>query len=160
MAVHIRLSRAGTKKRPFYNIVAADSRAPRDGRFIEKLGTYNPLLARDDSNRVTMNVERIKHWLGVGAKPSERVALFLGVAGIAPMPARPDRPQKAAPKKKAQERMEAQQKAAADSAAAAAQSPEPAAVESEPAAEESSEPVKETADEQPLEEQPEEPQPA
>lgn len=82
MATRIRLARAGAKKRPFYRIVAADVRAPRDGKFIEKLGTYNPLLGKDDPNRVTLNAERISHWLGTGATPSDRVEGFLVAAGL------------------------------------------------------------------------------
>lgn len=82
MAVKIRMARAGTRHRPFYRIVAADSRAPRDGDFIEKLGTYNPLLKKDDANRVTLNKERIQHWLSTGAQPSDRIARFLWNAGM------------------------------------------------------------------------------
>lgn len=82
MAMKIRLARGGSKKRPFYAIVASDSRSPRDGRFIEKLGTYNPLLAKDDETRVVMNVERINHWLSHGAQPTDRVARFLEAAGL------------------------------------------------------------------------------
>jgi small subunit ribosomal protein S16 len=94
MALAIRLSRGGRKKRPFYRIVVADKRMPRDGRYIEKLGTYNPLLADDDANRVQLVEDRVKYWLGEGAIPSERVALFLGKAGLADMPAQPVRPKK------------------------------------------------------------------
>ena len=104
MSLRIRLARGGAKKRPFYSIVVADARSPRDGRFIEKLGTYNPMLARDHGDRVTLKAERIQHWLGVGAQPTERVARFLGDAGLAEKPARRDTPTKSAPKKKAQER--------------------------------------------------------
>jgi len=82
MAMKIRLARGGSKKRPFYRIVAADSRMPRDGRFIEKLGTYNPLLPKDSEERVKMDVERIQYWLGQGAKPTDRVSRFLEAAGI------------------------------------------------------------------------------
>ena len=109
MAVKIRLARGGAKKRPYYRIVATDSRTPRDGRFLEKLGTYHPLLPSDDPKRVTLNEDRVKHWLDNGAKPSERVAIFLGQAGIAPMPAQPNRPSKSRPKKKAQERAAAEE---------------------------------------------------
>ncbi|GHU02375.1 30S ribosomal protein S16 [Alphaproteobacteria bacterium] len=116
MAVHLRMSRAGSKKRPFYNIVAANSRAPRDGRFIEALGTYNPMLARQAENRVVLNAERIKYWLSVGAQPSEKVAQFLGAAGLAPKPEHAERPHKSAPKAKAVER--AKTKAAKASKAA------------------------------------------
>src|SRR5436189_183964 len=82
MSLKIRLARGGAKKRPFYSIVVADARSPRDGRFIEKLGTYNPMLERGHADRVTLKEERIKHWLGVGAQPSDRVARFLGEAGV------------------------------------------------------------------------------
>jgi small subunit ribosomal protein S16 len=106
MAVKIRLARAGTKKRPFYRIVVADERAPRDGRFIEKLGTYNPLLARDSAERVTLDLERIQHWLGRGAQPTDRVLRFLDKAGVMTRPAR-NNPKKAEPGAKAKERAEA-----------------------------------------------------
>ena len=100
MALKIRLSRAGAKKRPFYHIVVTDSRNPRDGRFIERLGTYDPMLQKD-AQRVTLKEERIRHWLGVGAKPSDRVARFLGQAEIIAMPAQRNNSQKAKPKAKA-----------------------------------------------------------
>ena len=116
MALKIRLARGGAKKRPFYSIVIADARSPRDGRFIEKLGTYNPMLARDHADRVTLKTERIQHWLGVGAQPTERVVKFLAAAGLAEAPAMRETPTKSAPKKKAQERA----KEAADAASAAA----------------------------------------
>ncbi len=107
MAVRIRLARGGTKKRPFYRIVAADSRSPRDGRFIEKLGTYNPLLPDDHPERVTLNEERIRHWLAHGAQYSDRVARFLDKAGIVPGATRfrgtGKRAQEIAAKKKAAE---------------------------------------------------------
>lgn len=82
MSVRIRLARGGTKKRPFYRIVATDKRSPRDGRFLEKLGSYNPLLSKDDENRVVLREDRIRHWLGAGALPSDRVCRFLDAAGI------------------------------------------------------------------------------
>ncbi len=94
MALAIRLSRGGRKKRPFYRIVVADKRMPRDGRYIEKLGTYNPLLNDDNANRVQLVEDRVKYWLGEGAIPSERVAIFLGKAGLIDMPAQPVRPKK------------------------------------------------------------------
>ncbi|MSO64763.1 MAG: 30S ribosomal protein S16 [Alphaproteobacteria bacterium] len=105
------MSRAGAKKRPYFRIVVADSRFSRDGRFIERLGSFNPLLAKTDPNRVKLNVERIKYWLGHGATPSERVAKFLGEAKLIAMPARRNNPNKAKPKAKAQERMKAAQAA-------------------------------------------------
>lgn len=82
MAMKIRLARGGSKKRPFYSIVATDARMPRDGRFLEKLGTYNPLLAKDSEERVKMNLDRVKHWLGLGAQPTDRVARMLEAAGV------------------------------------------------------------------------------
>jgi small subunit ribosomal protein S16 len=88
MAMKIRLARGGSKKRPFYAIVATDSRMPRDGRFLEKLGTYNPLLAKDDEKRIVMDMDRVNHWLGLGAQPTDRVARFLEAAGVRPKAAR------------------------------------------------------------------------
>ena len=101
MALAIRLSRGGRKSRPFYRIVVADKRMPRDGRYIEKLGTYNPLLDDQNEERVKLVEERIKYWLSQGAKPSERVAIFLGKAGLIDMPEQPNRPNKSAPGEKA-----------------------------------------------------------
>jgi small subunit ribosomal protein S16 len=115
MSLKIRLARGGAKKRPFYSIVVADARSPRDGRFIERLGTYNPMLERGHGDRVTLKEERIRHWLGVGAQPTERVTRFLGEAGIIEKPAMRETPIKSAPKAKAQERA----KEAAEAAAAA-----------------------------------------
>ena len=107
MSLKIRLARAGAKKRPYYHIVVADSRSPRDGRFIEKLGSYNPMLPADHAERIRLQGERITHWLGEGALPTDRVAKFLGHAGLAPMPAYAPQPIQSAPKKKAQERAKA-----------------------------------------------------
>lgn len=104
----IRLARGGAKKRPFYRIVVSDSRSPRDGDFIEKIGTYNPLLADDREDRVKFNQERMAYWLGKGAQPTDRVAKFLAKAGMRPAIQR-NNPQKAKPKAKAQERMAARQ---------------------------------------------------
>ncbi|MHA1539853.1 MAG: 30S ribosomal protein S16 [Alphaproteobacteria bacterium] len=104
MAIKLRLSRAGTKKRPYYYIIAADVRSPRDGRIIEKLGSYNPMLPKDSENRVTLKEDRIKYWLSVGAQPTDRVARFLGLAKIIDMPAQRNNPQKAKPKAKTVER--------------------------------------------------------
>src|SRR5712691_10933602 len=115
MSLKIRLARGGAKKRPFYSIVIADARSPRDGRFIEKVGTYNPMLERDHADRITLKEERLKHWLGVGAQPTDRVARFLGDAGIVEKPVRRETPLKSTPKAKAQERA----KEAAEAAAAA-----------------------------------------
>lgn len=103
MSLKIRLSRGGSKKRPVYRIVVADARAPRDGRFIEKIGTYNPLLAKDSADRVTLVAERARHWLSVGAQPTDRVARFLDAAGLMKRAQR-NNPQQAEPGKKAQER--------------------------------------------------------
>jgi small subunit ribosomal protein S16 len=119
MSIAIRLARGGSKKRPYYRIVVADSRAPRDGRFIEKVGTYNPLLAKDSPERVKLLNERISHWLSVGAQPSDRVARFLDAAGIRERPAR-NNPQKAEPGEKAKERVEARAAKEAEAAEAAA----------------------------------------
>ncbi|MCC5985312.1 MAG: 30S ribosomal protein S16 [Rhodobacteraceae bacterium] len=116
MATKIRLARGGSKKRPHYAIVAADSRMPRDGRFLEKLGTYNPLLPKDSEDRLRMNVERIRHWLEQGAQPTDRVARFLEAAGLREKAAR-NNPKKAAPGKKAQERA-AERAAKAEAASA------------------------------------------
>ena len=107
MATKIRMSRAGAKNRPFFRIVVADSRSPRDGRFLEKVGTYNPLLGKGDPQRVVLNVERVKHWLSVGAKPSDRVARFLHEANLGPKPEVRETPKKSAPRAKTQERMKA-----------------------------------------------------
>ena len=119
MSLKIRLSRAGAKKRPFYRIVVADSRSPRDGRFIEVVGTWNPMLAKDDEKRVILNVERVQHWQGVGAVPTDRVLRFLDAAGLAKRPSRRN-PQKAEPGKKAQERAAAAAEKAAKAAEEAA----------------------------------------
>src|SRR5689334_13250532 len=119
MALAIRLTRGGAKKRPYYRIVVADSRSPRDGRFIEKLGTYNPLLAKDSPERVKFDADRIQHWLGVGAQPSDRVLRFLDAAGIRERTAR-NNPKKAEPGEKAKERVEARAAREAEAAEAAA----------------------------------------
>lgn len=112
MSLKIRLARAGTKKRPFYHIVIADARSPRDGRFIEKLGTYNPLLNDAAENRVVLDTERAKHWLEVGAQPTDRVERFLDAAGLLKRDARSN-PNKAKPGAKSTERAEARAAAAA-----------------------------------------------
>jgi small subunit ribosomal protein S16 len=125
MSLKIRLTRAGAKKRPFYRIVIADSRYPRDGRFIEIVGTWNPILPKNDQKRVTLNSERIQHWMKAGAQPTDRVLRFLDAAGLAKRPARMN-PEKAKPGKKAQERVAAAA-AAAEAAAQAAAAPAPEA---------------------------------
>ncbi len=115
----IRLSRGGAKKRPHYSIVVADSRYPRDGRFIEKLGTFNPMLPKDNAERIKFDVEKAKEWIAKGAQPTDRVMRFLDAAGALKRAPR-NNPQKAQPKKKAQERAAAQAAAAAEAAEAAA----------------------------------------
>ena len=112
MGLKIRLARAGAKKRPYYHIVVADSRSPRDGRFIEKLGSYNPMLPAEHDDRVRLQGERILHWVKQGAVATDRVARFLGKAGLAPMPAMREQTVKPVPKKKAQERAKAAEAAA------------------------------------------------
>lgn len=129
MSVKIRLARGGAKKRPFYSIVIADGRTPRDGRFIEKVGTYNPMVAKDHPDRVTLKTERIRYWLGQGAQPTDRVARFLGQAEIIPMPPIKNNPKKAQPKAKAQERLRMAQEAAEAAAGAADPAPAPAPAE-------------------------------
>ena len=130
MAMKIRLARGGSKKRPHYAIVAADSRMPRDGRFIEKLGTYNPLLAKDSEERVKMNMERVQYWLDQGAQPTDRIQRMLEAAGVREKTER-NNPNKAVPGKKAAER--AEEKAA--KAAAPAEDAAPAEEATEEAAE-------------------------
>jgi small subunit ribosomal protein S16 len=107
MGLKIRLARAGAKKRPYYHIVVADSRSPRDGRFLEKVGSYNPMLPAEHAERVRLVNDRIEHWVAEGAVATDRVARFLGRAGLAPMPAYREQPKQSAPKKKAQERAKA-----------------------------------------------------
>ena len=125
MATSIRLSRGGSKKRPYYKIVVADARAPRDGRFIERIGSYNPLLAKDNPERVKLDTERAAHWVSVGAQPSDRVARFLDVAGVKERAPR-NNPNKGEPGSNAKERLEERAtKAAAAAEAAAAPAPEP-----------------------------------
>lgn len=134
MALKIRLARQGRKKAPFYAIVVADSRAPRDGNFIEKVGIYDPRQPKDSDKRVVLNSERLKYWTGVGAQPTERVSFFMGSAGLIAMPEKRTSVQKAQPKAKAQERAkEKAEKAAAAAEAKAAPAEAPA--EEVPAAE-------------------------
>jgi small subunit ribosomal protein S16 len=116
MAMKIRLARGGSKKRPFYSIVATDSRMPRDGRFLEKLGTYNPLLAKDDEKRVVMNLERVQYWLGQGAQPTDRIARMLEAAGARPKTER-NNPNAAKPGKAMTERAAKKAARAAEPAA-------------------------------------------
>ena len=118
MAIKIRLARGGSKKRPYYHIVAADERSPRDGRFIEKLGHWNPMLPKESEERVVFDEERVKYWLGTGAQPTDRVLRFLAEAGLAERKAR-NNPNKAKPGKKAEERAAEKQQKAEEAAAAA-----------------------------------------
>ncbi|MCB5424264.1 30S ribosomal protein S16 [Altererythrobacter sp. CC-YST694] len=136
MAIAIRLSRGGAKKRPYYRIVVSDTRSPRDGKYLEQVGTYNPVLAKDDPARITLNEDRVRYWLGVGAQATDRVARFLDNAGIKERAARVN-PKKAEPGDKAKERAEekAAKLAEAEEAARAAEEAAKAPVE-EPAAEE------------------------
>ncbi len=151
MSMKIRLARGGSKKRPFYRIVAADSRMPRDGRFIEKLGTYNPLMPKDSEDRVKMDMDRIQHWLGHGAQPTDRIARMLEAAGVLPKTER-NNPKKGELGSKAKERLEAKaaksEKAPAEEAAADAPAEE-APTEEAPAEEV---PAEEAAAEAPAEE--------
>ncbi|HSX54323.1 MAG TPA: 30S ribosomal protein S16 [Sphingomonas sp.] len=144
MALSMRLSRGGSKKRPYYRIVVADARSPRDGKFIEKIGTYNPLLAKDNADRIKLDTDRAKHWLSVGAQPTDRVARFLDVTGVKERAAK-NNPNKGKPGEKAVERAEerAEKLKAAEEAAAEAK----AAAETAAAA-----PVEEPAAEAPAEE--------
>ena len=145
MAMKIRLARGGSKKRPFYAIVAADSRMPRDGRFIEKLGTYNPMLPKDSEDRVKMDVERIQEWMSKGAQPTDRVSRMLEAAGVLEKKER-NNPKKGTPGKAAQDRAEEKAaKAAAAAEAAAAPAEDEAPAEEAPAEEA---PAEETAAEE------------
>ncbi len=152
MAMKIRLARGGSKKRPFYSIVAADSRMPRDGRFIEKLGTYNPLLPKDSEERVKMNMERVEYWLGQGAQPTDRISRMLEAAGKIEKKERSN-PQKAEPGEKAKDRAE-EKAAKAEEAKAAAEAPveEPAEEAVEEVAEEAAEETAAEATEEAAEE--------
>ena len=160
MSLKIRMARGGRRNLPFYRIVVTDSRSPRDGNFIEKVGTYNPLLANDNANRVVLNQDRIKYWLSQGAEPSERVAIFLAKAGMIEMPKVIESPKKSAPKAKAVERVkekeekvqkakEAAEQAKADAKAAAEEAAKP---KEEPVAEAPAEAAPEAAAEAPAEE--------
>jgi small subunit ribosomal protein S16 len=156
MALKIRLSRGGSKKRPFYRIVVAEAAAPRDGRYVERIGHYNPMVAKDNEQRLVVDGERVKHWMGLGAKPTERVQKLLSALSLtAPVEMR-DQPKKSAPGKKRAER-EAEEAAAAE--AAAAEAAEAAAAAAEAPAEEA--PAEEApAEEAPAEEAPAEEAPA
>lgn len=135
MSVSLRLARGGSKKRPYYKIVIANSRAPRDGKYLEQVGTYNPLLAKDDTDRVRLIEDRIRYWLGVGAQPTDRVARMLDKAGIKERPATANL-QKGEPGKKAKERAEEKAAKIAEAEEAAKAAAAAPAVEEAPAAEE------------------------
>ena len=130
MPVRIRLSRGGAKKKPFYRIVVADSRRSRDGKFIDQVGTYNPMLSKDNPERVKMDVEKTKDWIAKGAQPSDRVTLFLSKLGVVEKPIITEKTKKHLPKKKAQERLAAA-KEKEEEVKAAAEAPAPAAAEAE-----------------------------
>ena len=153
MALSMRLSRGGSKKRPYYKIIVADARSPRDGKFIERLGSYNPLLAKDSPERVILDTERAKHWLAAGAQPSDRVARFLDAAGVLERKAKVNAI-KGEPGEKAKERVEeraaklvAAEEAAAAAAAAPAPEPEPEVIAEEAPAIEEAAPVGAVAEE-------------
>jgi small subunit ribosomal protein S16 len=151
MALKIRLSRGGAKKRPFYRIVVADSRKPRDGRFIERLGHYDPMLPKDSSERVVLRTERIQHWLSQGALPSQRVAHFLAAADLGEKPAIPEQTKQHLPRAKTLERLKAEEdaaKAAEEEATKAKEAPAEEAPAEEAPAEEA------TAEDAPAEEAP------
>ena len=160
MSVKIRLARGGAKKRPFYRIVVADTRMPRDGRFIERVGSYNPMLPKEHPDRVVLKEERIKHWLSEGARPSDRVARFLGDAGLAEKRTYNEQTKQHLPRAKTQERMrEAEEKAKAAAEAAESAEAEAAEAPAEVTAEEA--PAEEAAaEEAPAEEAPAEEAPA
>ena len=134
MATSIRLSRGGSKKRPYYRIVVADSRAPRDGKFIERIGSYNPLLPKGDEKRIVLDVERAKHWVAAGAQPTDRVARFLDAAGVKERAAR-NNPNKAEPGAKAKDRAEERAAKLAEAEEAAKAAAEAPAAEEAPAEE-------------------------
>lgn len=117
MALRIRLARGGSKKRPFYRMVVAENTAPRDGKFLERLGSYNPLLAKENQERLVVKSERVKYWLSVGAQASEKVQKLLSELNLMEKPTIAERPKKSAPKKKAQERMKAEAEAKAQASA-------------------------------------------
>ena len=145
MSLKIRLSRGGAKKRPFYKIVLADARSPRDGKFLERLGTYNPMVPQDHAERLVMKEERIKHWLSMGAQPTDRVARFLSQQGLAEW-TNGNNPNKGAPGKKAQERAAERTQRDADRAAAIAEAAAKPAPEPEPVAEAAPEAAAETTE--------------
>ena len=152
MALKIRLSRGGSKKRPFYRIVVAEASAPRDGRYVERVGHYNPMVAKDNDQRLVVNAERITHWLGLGAQPTERVQKLLSTLSLTPAVEMRDQPKKSAPGKKRAER-EAEEAAAAEAAAAeAAEAAAAAEAEAAAAAEAEAAAAQAPAEEAPAEE--------
>ena len=160
MSVSIRLSRGGSKKRPYYRVVVSNSRSPRDGKYLEQLGTYNPLLAKDDENRVRLIEDRVRYWLGVGAQPTDRVARMLDKAGIKERAAT-NNPKKGEPGQKAKDRAEdkaekaaAAEEAAREAAAAPAPEPEPEVAEVAEAPAEEAPAAEAPAEEAPAEEAP------
>jgi small subunit ribosomal protein S16 len=166
MALSMRLSRGGSKKRPYYKIVVADARAPRDGKFIERIGSYNPQLPKDSAERMILDAERAKHWLAAGAQPSDRVARFLDIAGVKERKAKSN-PNKGEPGQKAKDRAEDKatklaeaEEAAAAAAAAPAPEPEPKVVAEEAPAAEEAAPAEAAAEEAPAEAAAEETAPA
>lgn len=150
MALALRMARGGAKKRPYYRIVVADSRMPRDGRYIEKVGTYNPMLAKDDENRVNLQEDRIRHWIGLGARPSDRVSRFLEAAGMMEAKKR-NNPNKGKPGQKALDLIE-EKKGKAEAAAEAAKEAVEAAKEAAKAAKEAAKAEAEAAKAAPAEE--------
>ncbi|RRQ52066.1 30S ribosomal protein S16 [Sphingorhabdus wooponensis] len=159
MALSMRLSRGGSKKRPYYKIVVADARAPRDGKFIERIGSYNPQAPKDSAERVILDIERAKHWLAAGAQPSDRVARFLDVAGVKERKVK-NNPNKGEPGQKAKDRAEDKatklaeaEEAAAAAAAAPAPEPEPEVVAEEAPAAEEAAPAEAAAEEAPAAEE-------
>ena len=145
MALKIRLARGGAKKRPFYRIVVAEASAPRDGRYVERVGTYNPMVPRDHDQRLTLNGERITYWMGKGAKPTERVQKMLATVGLARAPLIREQPKKSAPGKK---RVERETEAAEAAAAAVEDVPTEEATTSEDSAPAEEAPAEEAADEE------------
>ena len=154
MALKIRLARGGAKKRPFYRIVVAEASAPRDGRYVERVGTYNPMVPKDHEQRLTLNGERISFWMSKGAQPTERVHKMLASAGLMAAPALRDQPKKSAPGKKRAEREAAAAETAAAAAAEAAQAVEEAVVEAPAEEAPADAPVEEAVAEAPAEETP------
>lgn len=133
MALKIRLARAGAKKRPYYRVVVADSRMPRDGRFIERVGSYNPMVPKDHDERLTLDGEKIAEWVEKGARPTDRVARLMSQAGLGEAPAIPQQTKQNQPKKKAQERAEEKAQKVAEAAAAEEAPAEEAPAEEAPA---------------------------